>query len=239
MLLVLPIFYFGIFSAFSGTQFYDVMLYQTYNVIFTGMPVCWYAMYDWQFPKQVFMENPGLYKIGLKNKCFNSFVFWRWYFYATWQSFVILWITLRCLDSSHFGYKLSEIFTNPRDITLHNRGVIEGSVWIDGTYIMQATIVLVTVKIFVSTSSHTGWSIFFQLGCIVAFYVYLIIFTYVPASLSQILGVGRALLYFIENYLLLFITVIAFSIVDVGMWHIDQQLQIAYEHFEENLEEQE
>ena len=84
VLLVLPIFYFGIFSAFAGTQFYDIMLYQTYNVVFTGLPVCWYAMFDWQYSKQEFLDNPYLYKIGLKNKCFNSFIFWRWYFYATW-----------------------------------------------------------------------------------------------------------------------------------------------------------
>ena len=84
VLLVLPIFYFGAFSAFSGTNFYDVMLYQTYNVIFTGMPICWFAVFDWQFKKKVFLENPSLYKIGLKNRCFNNFVFWRWYFYAIW-----------------------------------------------------------------------------------------------------------------------------------------------------------
>ena len=79
---------------------------------------------------------------------------------------------------------ISELFTNPADISLHERGIIEGSIWIDGTFIMQAIIVLVTVKIFVSTSSHTGWSFFFQLSGVLAFYAYLIIFTYVPFSIS-------------------------------------------------------
>ena len=98
---------------------------------------------------------------------------------------------------------------------------MEGSIWIDGTYIMQATNVLVTVKIFVSTSSHTGWSLFFQSSCIVAFYVYLVLMTYVPFEISQILGVGRALLLFIENYMLLFITVVAFTFIDIGGWYLD------------------
>lgn len=84
VLLVLPIFYFGVFSAFSGTQLYDVLMYNIYNVVFTGMPVCWFAVYDWQYSKQTLLDNPGLYKIGLKNKCFSRFIFARWYFYATW-----------------------------------------------------------------------------------------------------------------------------------------------------------
>lgn len=47
VLMVLPIFYFGAYSAFSGTPIYDVMLAQTYNLVFTGMPVCWFAVFDW------------------------------------------------------------------------------------------------------------------------------------------------------------------------------------------------
>lgn len=94
-----------------------------------------------------------------------------------------------------------------------------------------------TVKIFVSTNSHTWWSIFFQSGSVLAFYACLIVFSTIPFDLSQLLGVARPLLLFITNYLLLFITVIAFSFIDVGMWHIDQQVQLAYDQFEENLEE--
>lgn len=96
---------------------------------------------------------------------------------------------------------------------------------------------LVTVKILISTSSHTCLSVFFQLGCIIAFYAYIIVFSIYPFQLSELLGVGRPLLLFITNYLLLFITVIAFSFIDVGMWHIDQQIQMAYDLYEENLEE--
>jgi len=48
---VLPIFYFGFLSKFSGTQFYNVVFYQLFNVFFTGMPVCWYGTFDWQYSK--------------------------------------------------------------------------------------------------------------------------------------------------------------------------------------------
>ena len=84
MLLVLPLFYYGGYSAFSGANFYDQFMYQSFNVFYTGVPVVWFAVYDWEFSKQIFLDNPHLYKIGPKNKCFSSFIFARWYFYATW-----------------------------------------------------------------------------------------------------------------------------------------------------------
>jgi len=58
VLFVLPLFYFGLYSAFSGTTIYDLILYQTYNLIYTGMPICWYCVFDWQYKKEVFLDNP-------------------------------------------------------------------------------------------------------------------------------------------------------------------------------------
>lgn len=84
VLYVLPIFYFGVESQFSGTGFYDSYLYQLYNVVFTGLPVCWFCTFDWQFTKEMLLANPALYRIGPRNLCFNNFIFWRWYFYAVW-----------------------------------------------------------------------------------------------------------------------------------------------------------
>ena len=101
---------------------------------------------------------------------------------------------------------------------------------------MQAIVVLVTVKIFVSTSSHTYWSVFFQIGSVTCFYIWIILSNFVPISLSELLGVGSTLLPFISNYLLLFITVIAYILIDVGMWHLDQQVSMIYDIMEENKE---
>lgn len=95
-----------------------------------------------------------------------------------------------------------------------------------------------TVKIFISTSSHTFWSILWQLLSVVVFYLVMIFLSVVPISLSDLLGVARPLLLFMINYLLMLITVVAFSFVDVGMWHIDQQVRLAYDQFEESLEYQ-
>jgi phospholipid-transporting ATPase len=51
VLLVIPIWVYGIFSVFSGTSIYDVYLYNSYNTIFTSLPIVWFAVFDWEFPK--------------------------------------------------------------------------------------------------------------------------------------------------------------------------------------------
>ena len=49
-----------------------------YNIIFTSLPVIWFALFDYEFPRKVFIEKPFLYKVGPKNKYFKKRIFW-WY----------------------------------------------------------------------------------------------------------------------------------------------------------------
>ena len=79
-----PIYIFGIFSLFSGTQIYNSSLYISYNVFFTALPIIWFSTFDYEYPKAVIVRRPRLYRIGLENIYFNKSVFWRWIFYAFW-----------------------------------------------------------------------------------------------------------------------------------------------------------
>lgn len=75
-----------------------------------------------------------------------------------------------------------------------------------------------------------------MVACVVSFYVYIILFNFVQLSLSEVLGVASSMLPFIANYLLMFIVVIAFIFIDVGMWHLDLEVALLYEKLEENKE---
>jgi phospholipid-transporting ATPase len=76
VLFVIPQYWFGFFSAFSGQTLYEAFIYQLYNIMFSAVPIIWFAIFDFQFKKETFMENPKLYEIGLKHKCFGTKVFW-------------------------------------------------------------------------------------------------------------------------------------------------------------------
>lgn len=84
VLYVVPIWVFGFFSSFSATAIYDIWLYQLYNVIFTALPIMWFAVFDWEHEKSVYLNDPKLYRIGLDDVYFSRAVFWRWFIYACW-----------------------------------------------------------------------------------------------------------------------------------------------------------
>jgi len=36
-----------------------------YNVMFTFLPIIWFAVFDWEYEKEELLKRPKLYKIGL------------------------------------------------------------------------------------------------------------------------------------------------------------------------------
>ena len=79
---VMPIWMYGWLSTFSGTPVFTNILYQLYNVVFTCLPIIFFATFDWEHSKQMLLKRPNLYWIGINDVYFNGFVFWRWFFYA-------------------------------------------------------------------------------------------------------------------------------------------------------------
>lgn len=84
VLYVTPIFMYGWLSFFSGVTIFNLWLYNFYNIIFTGLPIIWFAVFDFEYEKEVLLRNPKLYRIGLDNVFFTPTVFWRWFVYAVW-----------------------------------------------------------------------------------------------------------------------------------------------------------
>ena len=54
VLFVLVPFWFGIVSTFSGQSIYEQWIYQLYNIVFTAIPIMWYALFDFEFTKEEF-----------------------------------------------------------------------------------------------------------------------------------------------------------------------------------------
>ena len=73
---VMPQYWFGFVSAFSGQTLYESWIYQLYNIVFTAFPIMWYAVMDKEFSKQVFLNDPSKYSTGLKGNCFDFYNFW-------------------------------------------------------------------------------------------------------------------------------------------------------------------
>lgn len=85
-----PIFFFGIWSIFSGTPIYHLLLYNAFNPVFTSMPIIWFGTMDFEHTKEKLMSDPKLYKYGLRNLHFNTKIFLKWVLYAFGQGLLIM-----------------------------------------------------------------------------------------------------------------------------------------------------
>jgi magnesium-transporting ATPase (P-type) len=82
----------------------NVFMYQLYNVIPTGLPVGFFALFDKQYPKKEFLEptNSKYYKDSVSGIFFNKLIFWRSMIFGVIQSlfmfFILYTTTANALD---------------------------------------------------------------------------------------------------------------------------------------------
>lgn len=50
-LYVMPQFWYGIESTYSGQVLYESWVYQLFNIVFTALPIMWYALFDSEFTR--------------------------------------------------------------------------------------------------------------------------------------------------------------------------------------------
>ncbi|KYF49517.1 phospholipid-translocating P-type ATPase [Toxoplasma gondii ARI] len=89
LVLVLPMFFFGYISLFSGQKFYFEFLYQMYNVVFTAIPITLYGVFDQDVDKKLALKYPQLYRCGQIDLYLNLRVFLKWMLNGVWQAIVI------------------------------------------------------------------------------------------------------------------------------------------------------
>ena len=64
ILIASPIFFYGTISELSGTLVYHILMYNAYNIVFTAMPIIWFATNDFEHSKETLLNDPLLYKYG-------------------------------------------------------------------------------------------------------------------------------------------------------------------------------
>jgi hypothetical protein len=91
---------------------------------------------------------------------FNPTIFWRWFFYAVWQGALLMGISFYTFDTS-----------------IENHGQM-GGLTLDGNFIFAALVIIVNVKVLISSFQYTGLQIFFIAGSIISFFIVFTGFSY-------------------------------------------------------------
>lgn len=138
---VMPQFFFGFVSIFSGQSLYDPWIYQLFNIIFAFAPIVYYGCLDTEFSHQYLINNSKiLYRHGLENRHFNIFEFWKYLLISILQSFLIFLFV--------FLFSQNSIIIN---------GVIY-DMWSNGSICYYVVVIVINVKVLMHSKSHSYYS---------------------------------------------------------------------------------
>ena len=98
VLFVVPQFWYGLISLFSGQTLYDAYIYQLYNMLFTCFPIIWFGIYDMEVSYDNLMNKTQYYVQGIVGKLFHSFRFWKWVIYGAAQAFLVYFFCYKAND---------------------------------------------------------------------------------------------------------------------------------------------
>lgn len=165
VLLVVPLFYYGMFSAFSGQLLYNLWTYQLFNIMFCAMPIVIYAVFDIEIPHSELQSNPKFFKLGLHGKLFSTSIFWFWVLEAFVQGLIIVLISVftLCMTSGDRKY-----------------GQVE-NIWVAAKLIFGLVVFLVNIKVYLFSYSHYWFSLVISLLSTASYVVVTIILNdYLP-----------------------------------------------------------
>jgi magnesium-transporting ATPase (P-type) len=142
---------------YSGQIFYDPFIDVLYNILFCAYPIGWFASYDKEMNYDKLELDPQLYHLGLQNKLFNIYIFWRWYLYATSAGIIIFIFTSNIIQANPEGY--------------------ESDLWTIGAIMYLCVVFIVNFKILIATNTHNFLSITLFLFSISSYIVVMYFFT--------------------------------------------------------------
>lgn len=152
VLFVVPQFWFGFVSYFSGQTLYDPWIYQLFNIVFTCLPIIWFGIYDKEVSYDLLMKDTRYYVQGIVGKLFHSIRFWKWVLYGFVQAV--------------FVYLLSY---NANNSAFNSEGFRQ-DLWSCGSIAFSGVVLIVNIKILLSTCTHSIVSFILFFGSVFLYY---------------------------------------------------------------------
>lgn len=112
MIVALPAFWFGFNNFFTPNPYYDPVLNQLYNILFTFAPIIIYGVFDKEYPKVKLLFAPLLYKPGHDQFYFNNTTFITQTILAVILSFYNVMLALALFDWGNYANGYSFGFIN-------------------------------------------------------------------------------------------------------------------------------
>lgn len=143
-------FWYTMFTGWSGQKLYVELGIQSYNVVYTGLPVLLMAVLDRDVSAKSAIRFPFLYHDGLVSAQLNTKVFWTWIACAFFESVLLLAVPAIAMNHS------SHLATSPYVFEL-GTAVFAGVVFVVNLRIVFETYLLHWAYLLITFLSAVSW----------------------------------------------------------------------------------
>ena len=157
-------------NGFSGQKIFDDAYQTLYNVFFTSTPIMAYGILERNLDAHLLLRYPRLYIEGQRNRSFSWLRFTVFAGSGIVTAIIMYFMTM----SSYF----SGTHTSPAGYGVDIFGI--------GTNMNTNIIVCVTLLLAIETRSFTWMHIFFSVGSVLLWFIFIIIYcSFTPQSMSS------------------------------------------------------
>jgi phospholipid-transporting ATPase len=104
LVVVLPQYFLGCVSGFSGQKLYNDVMYQSYNVFHTALPIMFFAVLDQDVSKRHSLAYPQLYSAGHQKTYMNPKVSAGWLASGVWHSLVVFFVPYYTMSNGNITH---------------------------------------------------------------------------------------------------------------------------------------
>lgn len=101
IVVVMPQYFLGCVSFFSGQKLFNDILYQSYNVVHTMLPIMIFAVIDQDVSRNVSLNHPELYEAGPKREYMNRKLAVGWILTGLWHAFTAFFIPYYAMSNGN------------------------------------------------------------------------------------------------------------------------------------------
>jgi len=134
----LPLYFYSVSAGWSGQSVYEPWSMTVFNMLFTALPIMFFALLDQDVPAWAVLQRPELYKTGHSCYYFNGSVMLYWMLSGIWHAVCILWVVQGTYS----------------DVTDH-RGHTNSTCYDMGVVIYTIIILVLTMKLMLETHYYT------------------------------------------------------------------------------------
>ncbi|TDH65800.1 hypothetical protein CCR75_007199 [Bremia lactucae] len=214
---VLTTFWFGCFSGFSGQPLLLDVAAQSFNVLYTSMPLILFAVLDQDVSSASATKFPRLYALGQTNALLARRVFWPWIFNGIWHSIVIFFISAWAFEGFGFCIRDSPVIAT-------KAGKSGGLVTL-GFVVFTNLVLVVNLKLCIETFLLT-WP--FVLTVTISILLWFAVGTLISLPNAGFLQATGEMEYLqkLPTFWLACLLVLALSLLRDGLWKIVRRLAL-------------